>query len=221
MDLALRLDILHDDNVQQLVGLCDSLGGSYWIVREGGVANPHLHVHLCTKTKLNAVRQAFKRRFPDHSGNGHYSIKQCDDDVEGYDRYLAKGESEGDDPIIIARQGLEFSLDSIRDWHTNYWKVNHELMKKRRKKLNGAVSDQLLQDCLDKGIKSRGGIGLCYLQLMKAANKPINTFAGKAAINTVWLALDEGTEARDVLLGELVGQYAEDAINQERCGVLR
>jgi len=221
MDLALRLDILHDDNVQQLVALCDSLGGAYWIVREGGTANPHLHVHLTTKTKLNAVRQAFKRRFPGHSGNGHYSIKQCDADVEGYDRYLAKGESEGDDPIIIARHGVEYSLDNIKDWHARYWAVNQELMKKRRKKLAGAVTDQLLQACLDKGIKSRGGIGLEYLQLMKEANKAINTFAGKAAINTVWLALDDGNEARDVLLQELVGAWAEDAINQERCGVLR
>lgn len=219
--LALRLDILHDDNVQQLVALCDSLGGSYWIVREGDTANPHLHGHLCTRTKLNSVRQAFKRRFPGHSGNGHYSIKQCDQDVEGYDRYMAKGGAEGDDPIVIARSGLEFTLDNIKDWHKDYWSVNQELMKKRRKKLQGAVADQLLQECLDKGIKSRGGIGLVYLSLMKAANKPINTFAGKAAINTVWLSLDEGTEARDALLGELVGQYAEDAINQERCGVLR
>lgn len=221
MDLALRLDILHDDNVQQLVGLCDSLGGGYWIVREGGVENPHLHVHLTTSTKLNAVRQAFKRRFPTHTGNGHYSIKQCESDVEGYDRYMAKGGAEGDDPIVIARSGLEYTLEQISDWHKQYWAVNHELMKKRRKKLNGAVSDQLLQVCLDKGIKSRGGIGLQYLQLMKEANKPINTFAGKAAINTVWLALDEGTEARDALLLELVGQYAEEAIVQERCGVLR
>lgn len=221
MDLALRLDILHDDNVQQLVSLCDSLGGSYWIVREGGATNPHLHVHLTTKTKLNAVRQAFKRRFPDHSGNGHYSIKQCDSDVEGYDRYLAKGEAEGDDPIIIARHGVEYTLDNIKQWHASYWAVNQELMKKRRKKLNGSVTDQLLQVCLDKGIKSRGGIGLQYLQLMKEANKAINTFAGKAAINTVWLHLDDSDEARDVLLGELVGAYAEDAINQQRCGVLR
>jgi len=92
MDLALRLDILHDDNVQQLVGLCDSLGGSYWIVREGGTTNPHLHVHLTTKTKLNAVRQAFKRRFPDHLGTGHYSIKQCDSAVERDDRKMSNGE---------------------------------------------------------------------------------------------------------------------------------
>lgn len=221
MDLALRLDILDDSNVQSLVGLCDSLGGSYWIVREGGTANPHLHVHLVTKTKLNAVRQAFKRRFPDHSGNGHYSIKQCDQDVEGYDRYLAKGDAEGDEPIVIARSGLEYTLDNIRAWHRDYWRVNQELMLKRRKKLQGAVADQLLQECLDKGIKSRGGIGIVYLSLMKAANKPINTFAGKAAINTVWLALDDGHSARDHLLGELVGQWAEDAIVQERLGVLK
>jgi len=221
MDLALRLDILHDDNVQSLVALCDSLGGAYWIVREGDTTNPHLHVHLTTSTKLNAVRQAFKRRFPLHSGNGHYSIKQCDQDVEGYDRYMAKGGAEGDDPIVIARSGLEYTLENIKEWHTNYWAVNQELMKKRRKRLNGAVADQLLQVCLDKGIKSRGGIGIQYLHLMKEANKPINTFAGKAAINTVWLALDEGTEARDCLLTDLVGAWAEDAIHQERNGVLK
>lgn len=221
MDFALRLDILQEEDVQSLVSLLDSVGGAYWVVREGGTANPHLHVHLTTETKQPALRQALKRRFPGHSGNGHYSLKQCDQDVESYDRYLAKGDGEGDDPIIIARQGVAFSLDNIKAWHTEYWAVNQELMKKRRKKLNGAVADQLLQTCLDKGIKSRGGIGLQYLQLMKDANKPINTFAGKAAINTVWLALDDGTEARDVLLQELVGAWAEEAINQERCGVLR
>lgn len=221
MDLAIRIDVLDESNVPTLVGLLDSLGGAYWIVREGGVANPHLHVHLTTTQKLNSVRQAFKRRFPDHSGNGHYSIKQCDEDVEGYDRYMAKGESEGDDPIVIARQGALLTLEYIAELHKEYWAVNQELRKKRRKKLNGAVTDQLLQRCLDRGIKSKGGIAVVYLELIKESGRPLNIFAAKAAVNAIWLTLEDGTAARDALLWEIVGIDADLAIIGANNGVLK
>lgn len=209
-DLAIRVDILHEDNVSSLVGLLDSLGGSYWIVREGGVENPHLHVHLRTDRSLNAVRLAFKRKFTEHVGNGHYSIKLCDSDVSGYDRYMAKGGGEDDDPIIIARQGVEYTMEWVQQQHVDYWCVNAELMAKRRRKMGGNVTDQLLQRCLDKGIKGRGGIGNEYLSLCLESNRSINIFAGKAAINTVWLKLCDTSEARDTLLGDLVGYHAAE-----------
>lgn len=209
MDLAIRVDIKNESDPSTLSSLLDSLGGSYWIVREGGSSNPHVHVHYTTTRTLNAVRLAFKKKFPTHVGNGGYSIKQCDSDVTGYDRYMAKGDSEGDSPIIISRQGVQYDLDTIQQWHIEYWNVNQELMKKRRKKLGSNTCDQLLQICLDKGINTRGKIANAYLDLLLAANKPINIFAGKAAINTVWLKLCTDDSARNALLVDLVGHDAE------------
>lgn len=212
MDYAIRLDLKHDDDIPNFTALLTSLGGAYWVVREGGSTNPHIHCHFRCEKNIQCVRKSIIRKFPDHKGNGGYSIKVCDDDVTGYDRYMAKGESEGDDPITVAMYGLGFTSELVKEWHVEYWNVNQELMRKRRKKLVGScIVDQLHQICLDKKRYKRGQIADEYLTLMVSANKAINIFAGKAAINTVWLKLCATDEARQVLLGELVGADADQA----------
>lgn len=208
MDLAIRVDLKTDGDSSAILALLDSLGGSYWVVREGGTTNAHAHIHWKGDKTLPAVRAAFKRKFPGHVGNGGYSIKQCDADVEGYDRYMAKGDTEDSDPIILGRQGIPYTLEAIAQWHTDYWEVNQELLKKRRKKLKGAVADQLLQRCRDKGLASKGAIGREYLSMVKESNMSLNIFAGKAAINTVWLQQCKDSTAFNSLLCDLVGEYA-------------
>lgn len=211
MDFAIRLDLKHDNDIPDLVELLNSFGGSYWIVREGSTANPHVHVHLRCEKKLPAVRKSLQRKFPDHQGNGGYSAKECEADVTGYDRYMAKGDGLAEDPIIIGRHGLEYTDEAIKEWHVEYWNVNAELMRKRRKKLAGNYVDQLLQRCLDKGYKKRGLIANEFINMILEANKPLNTFAGKATINTVWLKLCPDDEARQHVLVDLVGIDADQA----------
>lgn len=204
---AFRMDFVDADK-EPLVKWLDSSACSYLVVHETHDGeNPHVHVVFHSGKKLSALRMDFKRKFPTKIGNGGYSMKECDDDVEAYMRYMCKGDSSDDAPVVLACQGLEYSSDKVAAAHAAYW-VNNEALKsnaQKRKKLvkPQTVIEQLEAECKEKGYKTKEQIAAWYIRKLRDARKPINIFSARAIVNTVWVLVDGSEAAIDQLANSI------------------
>lgn len=170
--------------------------------------NPHVHLILDSDKKQQALRSSFVRSFAEWSGNTAYSLKLCDDDYHAYIRYICKGASSGDAPVVWYRQGLLYTDALIKEAHEKYY-VNQaailENARHKRKLESTGIVEQVERECKKKNIRShdRDGIARVYIKLYRDARKAINVFAAKAVVNTVSLLLDSGTCAEDLLASKI------------------
>lgn len=82
--------------------------GSYIAVEEDvGGDNHHSHAVIWSVKTTKQIRNSFTKRFP-KSGPGAYSLKAVHE-VEGMYRYICKGSSEGELPVVWLRHGIEYS----------------------------------------------------------------------------------------------------------------
>lgn len=195
---ALRMDWDDSKDYQRMSQWLAAVATCYFVVFEcHSGENPHVHAIYETDKTLNACRVSFKRKFDDKVGNGSYSLKECDDDIDAYMRYMCKGNSKDDLPDVKIRQGLEYTDDKIKEWHDKYWVNNASLAenkKKRKLVRSGETAVETVERlCKEQGVRKsdREGIAKVYIRLCKDGRKPINTFAAKAIVNTVCLLLDD------------------------------
>lgn len=183
--IALRTDKCFD----QVKAWVEKLELTGFAVREvAGGTNEHWHWLLedSRSRKLNAMRVNFVRAVPECSGNGAYSLSECRD-VEKYERYLCKGESEGAGPEVAWSYGLKYNDEKLEALHTEYWQANRNLRKRRATSVMDYVIDESKRRNLNW--KDREDIAEVYIRELAARSKPINTFAIKAAVNAVQVAL--------------------------------
>lgn len=203
---ALRMDVVSENDSSDLNAWLTQNATSYFVVKEFGTPgeNPHYHAVLCSSAKTASLRQSFRRAFPNHKGNGAYSLKECDEDVEGYGRYMCKGADRDSLPDVICRQGLDYTDDWVKSMHEQYW-VNNDLLVGNRKRRAMNMVEKLESICKDKRIKwsDRTAIATQYVLLQKEARKPVNTFAARATVNTVACLLDDNGEAVEQLAIEI------------------
>jgi len=207
---ALRLDVSDAD--QPRVSAWVSANSSAFLVVHETAAdeNPHVHAILHSTKKLPALRAAFKRAFEDKVGNGAYSLKECNDDIEAYMRYMCKGAAKDDLPRVWARQGLLYTEPLCVSAHEEYWVNNASIKSNKRKRsaLTGeTIVEKLERICKEKGIKShnREDIAVQYITHYKDARKPINVFSARAVVNTVAVLLDEQGDTIRLLAGQIAG----------------
>lgn len=207
---ALRLDVLSEDNAQQLSAWLDKVSSGHLVVREESNPNENTHYHavLHSKIKATSLRQSFRRAFPDHKGNAAYSLKECDEDPDGYGRYICKGLSKEEGPNVVIRQGLLYTDEWVRQHHEQYW-VNNDLIAQARAKRKMNAVERLESVCKEKKIRwsDRTAIATEYVRWQKEARRPINSFAARATVNTVALLLDDSGEAEEQLAIEIAGRF--------------
>lgn len=158
------------------------------MVREKEGDNPHFHAVLHTTKKISAVRQAIKRAYPSANGNGGYSVALVRD-LAKYERYMCKGESDSEMPQVVAGYGMDYGSVPWREaQHDAYWEENAELSRKRKR---APIVDAVFNKCRDSQIpwNNRERIAMVYLREVADRDKPINTFAAKAAINLIQVKL--------------------------------
>lgn len=174
-------------------------GGAWWAVKELEDSNSHFHIHLYSSRNITAVRRDFQRSFPDLKGNGAYSITAVRD-VEAYDKYMAKGGSDGALPEVVGRNGIQYSDDWVQEQHEAYWETNRKLASSGRKL---PILDFVVQECKRQRIdySNREKIAKIYIKEQADRNKPINTFAARSAVNLISLKLCPD----DTVLDELAG----------------
>ena len=203
---ALRAD-LTDGIAQGLVAWLALVAATYLVVKESHDGeNPHVHVYLESDKKLAALRKDFQRKFPGNQGNAGYSLKECNDDIEAYGRYMCKGKDKESMPDVIGRQGLLYTDEWVKDSHDQYWVNNDALMSNKRKRAcMGNVVEKVELECKAKGIRwdDRKGIAMQFVTLYKAAAKPINVFYARQVVNTVSVLLDDTGCAEDRIATEI------------------
>lgn len=209
---ALRADS-NEHLAANLVAWLVAVATCFFVVKEFGGPNgenPHVHVYFESEKKLAALRKDFTRKFPGNTGNGGYSLKECDDDIEAYGRYLCKGPDKETQPDVVARQGLKYTDEWVRDMHEQYWVNNASLMANKRKRVAmGNVVEKLELECKAKNIRwdDRNAIAMEFVRMYRASARPINTFFARQVVNTVSCLLDDTGKAEEQLALQIADRY--------------
>lgn len=195
---ALRLDVGEETKAKLSSWLSKTCDG--WIVAyEEAGDNKHVHAILSSHKNLKQLRNALTYSFPENAGNKGYSLKVCDDDHDAYIRYICKGESEEEPPVIWSRQGLLYTDDVINEAWKKYWVNNAALVEnsaKRRKVEKESIVEQVEKAAKKAGLKGyeRVEVAKIYIRLFRDARKGINVFAARAVVNTVCCLLEGSGE---------------------------
>jgi len=191
LHFALRLTEHNHEDMELLSSFLSSKCSNFLACRETEASNPHAHVYGITGLSYKGLQTAVRRHFPQHIGNAGYSLKQCDNEVIDYLRYICKGDGEGEYPDVVCRQGLEYTDEFIVELHEAYWCTNAVIkensLKRDRLKLKGTVIEQIEKQA--KELKYTGHqreeIAGLYVKMYVDARKPVNVYHAKGVINTV------------------------------------
>lgn len=188
--IALRTDVAF----AKVKAWVEKLSLTGFAVREAAQSNEHWHWLLedSRKRKLQALRVSLTREVPELCGNGAYSLSECRD-LDKYERYLCKGESEGAGPEVAWSYGLKYTGEYLEELHSRYWQENANLRKRRTTRVIDYVTDECKRRNLNW--KDRSDIADVYIRELVARDKPINTFAVKSAVNLVQVKLCPTDEA--------------------------
>lgn len=200
---AIRMDVEDTGAWKKRVSEWFSANGNGYIVvfetaGEDG-ENKHIHAILDSIKSDKQLRNALTRAFPECVGNKGYSLKLCGDDYEAYIRYICKGDSEADPPVVWTKQGLKYTAEDINEAHAKYWVNNAALVEnsaKRRKVEKENIVEQVEKLAKGAGLKGheRVEVARLYIKLFRDARKGINVFAAKAVVNTVCCLLEGSSE---------------------------
>lgn len=170
-------------------------------VREVSGDNEHWHWLLETDKTYKAVRCSFNKKVPELKGNGAYSMSEVED-VEKYERYMCKGESDGAGPEVVWRNSMRYTEEKCSELHEEYWAENRKLKKRKA----GSMIDWVVDEAKRNNIAwdQRSKIAEIYIRELGARSKPINLYSIRSNLNAVQFALCPD----DSCLKQLVG-YVE------------
>lgn len=174
-----RFALRTDGHFEKVKSFVESKGFSGYAVREVADDNEHWHWFLEGNVKPNSFRVLLKRSVPEFVGNGSYSVKQCDADVERYHRYCLKGEGSGAGYEVVWRNGLLWTDERFEELHRGYWE-EHDKAKKQRER--GSIVDVVLEECRRTAVKydNRNKIAELYIRECVRRKKAINKFLVKS-----------------------------------------
>lgn len=152
-----------------------------------GAVNEHWHFLLWSDKTVKQLRNSLLHAVPSLKGNGSYSLTLCRD-VEKYTRYMCKGESEGAGCEVAWSMGIQYTDEYFEQHHMDYW-VENRKMKKRA--LSSSLIDTVVDQCKQLRVEwtNRSKISELYLREVTARGKPLNTFTGKSAVNSIQVQL--------------------------------
>jgi len=199
MAYALRADVIGDSFKEDLCAWIKQWDSYLLCYETAEGENPHVHAIIHTAHTLKKIRNSFTFKFKEHTGNKAYSLKKCDDEFEAYIRYICKGVTKDDEPVIWGKCGLKYTAEVIKDAHGMYWVNNQAIQINKAKtiKVERLRPVELVEkECKKLGLKGhdREGIAGVYIRLWRDARKPINVYAARGVVNTVSLLLDGGSE---------------------------
>lgn len=167
-----------------------------WVVKEGfgGFAvretvdgeNEHWHWLLQTDKDLHPVRCSFNRAVPELKGNGKYSLTVVKD-LEKYEKYLSKGDSDGQAPEVAWSHSIYYTEEKIGELHDAYWEANRKLKKRKI----GSMIDWVVDEAKRAEIhwNDRNKLAEIYIRELGVRGKPINLFSIRSNLNCVQVAL--------------------------------
>jgi len=161
--------------------------------KEGG-ANEHWHWFIYAPQKIQPWRVALTRAVPALRGNGSYSVSEIKD-VEGYKRYMCKGDGIELQPEVVWSHGLDWNYEEL---HDQYWEANRQTKKRKA----GSVIDYVIDEAKRTAIAwdDRKGLTRCYIKEVVARSKPINIFSVKSGVLLVQAKLCPDDQALEEII---------------------
>lgn len=206
--MAFLISLRTDKEFDAVKAFIDSQAYGGFCVREVADQNEHWHWLLevpvnaqkSSASNLQTFRMKLTRAVPVLKGNASYSATEVKD-VDKYERYMCKGESEGTGPELAWRNSLKYTDEKMEELHEEFWETN----KKLKKRKTGSMIDFVVDEAKRQGIdwKNREKLGEVYVREVIARAKPLNLFAVKNNINTVQCLLCPNDDALS-LFGALV-----------------
>lgn len=194
MQVSMRIDHVEGALAAITAYLGETRYGGFG-VEENSEGNRHYHFLLegfNEKKDVQAFRVAMTRKAPMLKGNGGYSISVVKD-LDKYARYICKGASSGESPVLVWRQSLKYDDGKIAALHDAYWEENRKLKKRAAVSMVDFVVDEAKRRAINW--RERSALSKIYIDEMVARGKPLNMFAGKSTINTVQVLLCPNDDA--------------------------
>ena len=181
--IALRTD----KDFSGVKAFVDSKAYGGFAVREVAGSNEHWHWLLeAAVSNIQAFRVALTRAVPELKGNAAYSATLIKE-LEKYERYLAKGDSEGVNCELAWRNSVKYDDEKIEALHNEYWTENRRLKKRKV----GTAMDETIDECKRDNVdwKDREKIAERYLRALVKRNRPVNIFSTRASVNAIQIQL--------------------------------
>lgn len=190
-----------DGHLSKVTAWVDKMMMGGFAVRECVADNEHWHLYLIGDKTIKQLRCAFNRDVPELKGNGAYSLTECRD-ADKYIRYMCKGEGEGQLPEVVWRNSLDFTDDSVSEWHDQYWAENRALRKRKA----GSMIDWVVDEAKRSSVSwsNRQALAKIYIKELGVRGKPINIHSVRANINAVQYALCPNDDALEDLANRVV-----------------
>lgn len=189
--MALKIALRTDKDFDSVKNFLVEKGYSGFAVRETteGGNNEHWHWYLegDKYRNMQTFRVNLTKAVTVLKGNGAYSAKECDEEVEKYWRYMCKGEAEGAGAEVAWRHGMLWTDERIEELHQAYWAQN---VQARKRKLP-AIADVVLEACKRAAVHwdDRREIFRQYIIELHKRDKPINLFQVKSNVNLLMIKL--------------------------------
>lgn len=196
--MCLQIALRTDKDFNSVKKFVEERGFSGFAVREVADQNEHWHWYLEGDRfkSINSFRTTLTKTVPALKGNGGYSAKLCDNDVEKYWRYMCKGESDGAGAEIAWKHGLLWTDARLEELHQSFW-ANAPNAKRRKL---APIADVVFERCKAKQVAwdDRRTIFEEYIRELYARDKPINLFSVKSSVNLLQIKLaptvDDGVQ---------------------------
>lgn len=185
--MALLVALRTDKEFEAVKAFVTSKSYGGFCVREAKEDNEHWHWLLEVSAKnVQTFRVLLTRTVPELKGNSAYSATEVAD-LAKYERYMCKGDSEGQKPEVVWTQSVKYTPAKIDELHAAYWLENSKLKKRKV----GSMLDYVVDEAKRQNVswRDRKALSLIYVREVKARARPLNLFAARATMNTVQMLL--------------------------------
>lgn len=187
MEVALRTD-KDFSAIKEWISSKDASG--FAVKETAGEDNVHYHwyIKIAGFKNLQSFRVQFTKKFLELKGNGAYSCKMCDEDVERYFRYMCKGSGNGQGAEVVWSNGILWTPEKFEALHEEYWAENVRVPK--RKKLEPII-DIVIEKLKEDGTAwtDRERIAKAYIRELYNRDRSINIYSVKSVVNLIQIKI--------------------------------
>lgn len=165
----LRVDVLDESVEKQFLEAVKMIGSQYVIARERQPKH-HLHCNICTReSESNIRKKCFAPKLKDDRMSKYCHKIEDEDELKAADQYVCKGIKQGIEhehdkdqniigflnPCIILRSSVKYTIENIKIFHEDYWKIQKTSFLKESK--NRSFIEEVASDLLkmDRGLDCR------------------------------------------------------------------
>lgn len=183
-----------------------------WVIKESPVhfivkhdadnddSRAHIHAVMYTSRDIQVLRNEIKRVTP--STTRQYSlgsIKDTDDDVEAYERYMCHGNCQGDIVHVVSAQapasaGDKYSTKWCAEQHRLFYHMRKQWCADKKEK-EKPLLDRLIDVCKQEGITAMYDIAL---QCQELCPRGFQIYYMKSVVLATWYKLNKNVAAPSI-----------------------